>query len=169
MNGWQRFCLLLLCSFIVMVCWPNFEQDGWTFIGSYILVGTGAIIVLSLISNLFAIYRFEWINRIISLAVLCLMMYVLLWYFPQTDKVSPINKMKYGEFPTQADIKQGLQRLTFNFDFVNRNVRGEENFKNQESAKQKANKQAAKEEADRKAAARKAAQKAKEVIDIVVE
>ena len=67
----------------------------------------------------------------------------MLWYFPQTDKVSPINKLKYGEYPTKADIDKGLKRLTFNFDFANRNVRRNENFANQEEvqrSKEKVNK-----------------------------
>ena len=70
-------------------------------------------------------------------------MYTLLWYFPQTDKVCPINKLKYGEYPNRETIDKGLKKMKFNFDFVRRNVRRDENFANQEElrkAKEKVNK-----------------------------
>lgn len=140
MNGWQRFGILLVCCFIVMVLFPNYDASGWTFIGLLILMWTGAIMLLSLVCNIFALYRFEWLNRLLTLAVFCGIMYTLLWYFPQTDKVVPINKLKYGEYPTKADIDKGLKRLTFNFDFVRRNVHRDENFTNQEDL-EKAKKQ----------------------------
>ena len=59
----------------------------------------------------------------IFFVLICAIMYSLLWYFPQEDKVTPINKIKYGEIPTKQDIEYGLKRFTFNFDFVRRNAR----------------------------------------------
>lgn len=132
MNGWQRFAILLLCCFAVMVCYPDFDASGWTFIGILIAMWTGGILVLSIISNMFGIYRLETFNKFISLLFIAAVMYTLLWYFPQEDKVTPINKLKYGEFPTKADIDKGLKRFTFNFDFVRRNARRSENFINQD-------------------------------------
>lgn len=132
MNGWQRFAILLLCCFAVMVLYPNFDAAGWTFIGIAIAMWTGAIIVLSIISNLFGLYRLETLNKLIALAFFCAVMYTLLWYFPQEDKVTPINKLKYGEIPSKADIEKGLKRFKFNFDFVRRNARRSENFINQD-------------------------------------
>ncbi|MBR4355157.1 MAG: hypothetical protein IKP96_01075 [Elusimicrobiaceae bacterium] len=143
MNGWQRFGILIVCCVLVMVLFPNYDTAGWSFIGLAFLMWTGAIILLTFISNVFALYRFAWLNRLVTLAVLCAIVYTMLWYFPQTDKVSPINKLKYGEYPTKADIDKGLKRLTFNFDFANRNVRRNENFANQEEvqrSKEKVNK-----------------------------
>ena len=132
MNGWQRFAILLLCCFAVMVCYPDFDASGWTFIGILIAMWTGGILVLSIISNMFGIYRLETFNKFISLLFIAAVMYTLLWSFPQEDKVTPINKLKYGEFPTKADIDKGLERFTFNFDFVRRNARRSENFINQD-------------------------------------
>lgn len=132
MNGWQRFAILLLCCFVVLVCYPNFDISGWTFIGLLIAMWTGGIIVLSIISNLFGLYRLESVNKFISIVFIFAVFYTLLWYFPQEDKVTPINKLKYGEFPTKADIDKGLKRFTFNFDFVRRNARRSENFINQD-------------------------------------
>ncbi len=132
MNGWQRFALLILCCFTVMVLYPDFGTPGWTFIGIVMAMWTGVIMILSIISNLFGLYRLETFNKLITFVLLCGIMYSLLWYFPQEDKVTPINKIKYGEIPTKADMERGLKRFTFNFDFVRRNARRKENFINQD-------------------------------------
>ncbi len=141
MNGWQRFGMLIVCCFLVMVLYPNFEGNAWNFI---LMVGglwTGLIMVISVISNLFGLYRFETLNKLITIVLLGGIIYSLLWYFPQTDKVSPINKLKHGEFPTKEDLDKGLKRFTFNFDFVRRNVNRDENFINQDMNKEKVKKE----------------------------
>jgi hypothetical protein len=141
MNGWQRFGMLIVCCFIVMVLYPNFNGTGWSFIWMTAGLWTGGILVLSVISNLFGLYRLETLNKLITIVLLCGIMYSLLWYFPQKDKVSPINKLKHGEFPTKEDLDKGLRRFTFNFDFVRRNVRREENFINQDMDSKKVKKE----------------------------
>ena len=141
MNGWQRFGMLIVCCFVVMVLYPNFEGNAWNFIFMIGGLWTGVIMVLSVISNLFGLYRFEGLNKLITIALLGGIIYSLLWYFPQTDKVSPINKLKHGEFPTKEDLDKGLKRFTFNFDFVRRNVNRDENFVNQDMNKEKVKKE----------------------------
>lgn len=159
MSGWQRFGILLLCCFLVMVLFPNYDTAGLSFIGMAILLWTGGIIVLSIISNIFALSRFESITRFITLLVMGAILYTLLWYFPQTDNVSPINKLKYGEYPTKEDIDKGLKRLTFNFDFVHRRVNRDENFVNQDNLHKEKEQETTK----------KTSSKLKEVVDVLVE
>ena len=137
MNGWHRFGLLILSCVAVMILFPNFGTRGWTFILFTILGGCALLLVISLLTTLFAIYRFELLNKIITLAFLCLVIYVLLWNFPQLEYQAPIYQLKAGRTPTKEDIERGLKRLTFNFDFVRRNVRRDENFSNQELPKEK--------------------------------
>ncbi len=141
MNGWQRFAVLIVCCFVVMVLYPYFDAAGWTFIGIAFAMWTGVIMILSVISNLFGLYKFESLNKMIFFVLICAIMYSLLWYFPQEDKVTPINKIKYGEIPTKQDIEYGLKRFTFNFDFVRRNARRKENFINQDMDKDEVKKE----------------------------
>lgn len=162
MNGWQRFVVLLLCCFTVMVLYPDYDTSGWTFAGMTVLMWTGVIIVLSVVSNLLGIYNFKSLNKLVSFVLICAIMYSLLWYFPQEDKVTPVNKIKYGEIPTAADIKKGLARFTFNFDFVRRNAYRKENFINQDLDADKVKKEAEK-------VLGKKAEEAKDKLDIVVE
>ena len=42
-----------------MVLYPDFGASGWTFIGVVLAMWTGVIMVLSVISNLFGIYRLK--------------------------------------------------------------------------------------------------------------
>ena len=143
MNGWQRFGLLILGCVAVMILYPHYGAKGWPFIGMTLLVGTGAILLLSVISNIFAIYRFNFLNNLITLGVLAAIVYFLLWNFPQTDGISPIEKIKSGRTPTREDVDRGLKQLTFNFDFVRRNVRRDENYSNQSDTRTKPAKQEA--------------------------
>ncbi len=143
-----------------MVLFPNYDGIGLSFLGMAFILWTGGIILLSLITNIFALYRWETFNRVLTFAVFFSIVYTLLWYFPQEDKVSPINKLKYGQYPTKADIDKGIRRLTFNFDFLHRNALREENFQNQEELRDKQ----AKEELQKKIQ-----QKEKQLIEIFVE
>ena len=132
MNGWHRFGLLLVCCIAVMILFPNYGGAGWPFIGITMLMWTGAIMIMSLLTNIFALDRMAWFNKLVTLLFLIGFLYTLLWYFPQSDRVSPINKLKHGEYPTSVTMKQGLKKLTFNFDFARRNVHRSENFVNQD-------------------------------------
>ncbi len=131
MTGIQRFIMLVLCVGIIMICFPDFGSAGWTFAGTLILVWTGVILIMSVIGSLFALYRYEGINRFLSWVFLVAVLASVLWLLPQDDKVSPINKLKYGQLPTGADIKRGINKFTFNFDFNRRNANSEQNFVNQ--------------------------------------
>ncbi len=166
MTGIQRFIMVVLCIGIVMICFPDFGTAGWTFAGTLLLVWTGIIVIMSIIGSLFALYRFEGINRFLSWVLLLGALGSVLWLLPQDDKVSPINKIKHGQLPTGADIKRGINKFTFNFAFDRRNARDDANFINQQDPREEAKKQAQKAAKEK---ARKAAQKALETLDIVVE
>ena len=137
MNGWQRFGLLLLGCVAIMILYPDYGTRGWPFVGMLLAAGAGVFLVLSVVSNLFAIYRFAFLNKLITLGVIAAICYVLLWYFPQTDGLTPIQKLKAGRTPTKDEMIWGLKKLSFNFDFVRRNVRRDENFVNQQTIRNK--------------------------------
>lgn len=166
MTGIHRFLTLLLCVVLVMILYPDFGATGWTFAGVFVLLWTGVILIMSVVDSLFSLYRFEGINRFLSWVFIAGVLVSMLWFFPQDDKISPLNKLKYGEIPTGADIQRGLQKFSFNFAFDKRNARSDQNFINQRDPK------ALETEAARKAEqqkARLAAEKAKQKLSIVVE
>lgn len=143
MNGFQRFALLLLCILAVLICFPNYHTaPAWGFMGMMLAMWTGIIMVLAVVLGLFGLDRFSTVNRLSTFALLAGILYTLLNYMPQTDGVSPLNKLKQGYIPSASTIKQGLKHLTFNFDFVHRNVRSENNFVNQQGKQEKQPQQA---------------------------
>lgn len=166
MTGLGRFFMLLLCTVVVMICFPDFGVSGWTFAGTLILVWTGIILIMSVVGSLFGLYRFDGINRFLTFVLFLAILFSLLCYFPQDEKAAPIVQLQQGHFPTGADLQRGMQKFTFNFAFDRRNARRSENFVNQKDAK------VAAEEAAKKAseeAQRKAVHKAKQKLDIFVE
>lgn len=151
MNGFQRFGLVILCILAVMICYPFYPTGAtWGFAGIMLAVWTGVIMLLSVFLGFFGLDRFEWVNRLVTLLLLAGVLYSLLGYMPQEDNKTPLVKLQEGLRPSGEDIKTGLKRLTFNFDFEHRNVRSDKNFVNQSDKKK---------EAEKKAAAKKAAKK----------
>ena len=51
------------------------------------------------------------------------MAFSLLYYFPLEDGNTPFIRLKNNQWPTQADVITGLKRLTFSYDFVDKNVK----------------------------------------------
>ena len=131
MSGWQRFFLLIIACTGVLICWPQYDGKGLTFMAMALILWTCVIILLSVLINLFAIYKLESLHRLISLAFLVIMIASLLYHFPSPQKQTPMSRMLNGQWPTLQDIQTGVRRLTFNFDFANRTVHGEENYVNQ--------------------------------------
>ncbi len=167
MNGWQRFMFLLMCYFVVMVLYPNYDAAGLYFVGVTLAMWTGVILVLSIISNMLGLYNFPSLNKLITFVLVVMIMCCMLWYFPQRDNVTPINKIKYGEVPTKEDIKRGLNRFTFNFDFVRRRADRAENFVNQEVEENKEGVKETKEKIQKHT--KKAVKKMEDTLDIKVD
>ena len=167
MNGWQRFMFLLMCYFVVMVLYPNYDAAGLYFVGVTLAMWTGVILVLSIISNMLGLYNFPSLNKLITFVLVVMIMCSLLWYFPQKDNVTPINKIKYDEDPTKEDIKRGLNRFTFNFDFVRRRADRAENFVNQEMEENKEGVKETKEKIQKHT--KKAVKKMEDTLDIKVD
>jgi hypothetical protein len=136
MNGFQRFALVILCILAVMICYPYYPTGAtWGFAGIILAVWTGVIMVLSVLLGVLGLDRFEWVNRLVTLLLMVGILYSLLNYMPQEDNKTPLVKLQQGLRPSGEDIKTGIKRLTFNFDFVHRNVRSDRNFVNQNEKK----------------------------------
>lgn len=132
MNGSQRVGLVIICILAVMICFPDYSpKAAWSFAGIIFAVWVGVIMVLSVVLGLFGLDKFEFVNRMVSFLLLAAVMYSLLCYFPQDTKPSPLDQLKSGIYPNSATLSQGLKQLTFNFDFVHRNVHNSQNFVNQ--------------------------------------
>ena len=131
MNGWARFFLLLVCCIVTLILWPQYNRAGLGFLGMFFILWTCITILLSVIVNIFAIYKLEWLHRLISIAFVVTMVACLLYYFPLANNQTPISRLKANQWPSGQDIQDGIKRLTFNFDFLRRNVHRDANYVNQ--------------------------------------
>ncbi len=123
MTGWQRFFLLIACCALTMILWPQYDSAGVTFMFMAALLWTCVIILLSVLSGIFGIYKFEFLNRFISILYLGALLACLLFYFPLKNGETPAKRLQNNQCPTLQDVKQGAQRMTFDFDFVHRTLR----------------------------------------------
>lgn len=159
MNGWAKFFLLIVCCIFTLILWPQYNTDSLQFMGLLALLWTCLILLVSIVGNIFALYKFEFLNRLVSLAYLAALLASLIYYFPLENDQTPYLRMKNNIWPTISDAKAGIERLTFNFDFVRRNANNEKNYINQQFDKADSAKKEIK----------KAVQKTQEVLDIIVE
>ncbi|MBQ8843269.1 MAG: hypothetical protein IJ016_00505 [Elusimicrobiaceae bacterium] len=159
MNGWAKFFLLIVCCIFTLILWPQYNTDSLQFMGLLALLWTCLILLVSIVGNIFALYKFEFLNRLVSLAYLAALLASLIYYFPLENDQTPYLRMKNNIWPTISDAKAGIERLTFNFDFVRRNVNNEKNYINQQFDKADSTKKEIK----------KAVQKTQEMLDIIVE
>ena len=125
MTGWQRFFLLIVCMAATLILWPQYDQAGWSFVLMAGILWTCVIIMLSVLSGIFGIYKFEFLNRFISILFLGALIACLLYYFPLKNAETPFSRMKAGKWPTTQDVQTGLERLTIDVDFLRRNMHKE--------------------------------------------
>lgn len=159
MTGWQRFFLLIVCIVGTLILWPQYDREGLTFMLMAGLLWTCVIVLLSVIINMFAIYKLEFLHRLISILFFGAVLVSLLYYFPLKGGDTPAKRMQNNHWPTLQDVREGMKRLTFNFDFVRRNVHRDANFINQKLD----------DASDTVKDIQKTAEKKKEVLDILVE
>jgi len=90
---------------------------------SAVIWSLGAIAV-SIIITLLAMEKWDRLNKFITVALVILCAWFLLAKLPQEDKVAPLKKITYGDFPKGADIKDGLKNFGLNWDALTGWVRG---------------------------------------------
>jgi hypothetical protein len=118
MNGIQRFFLCVLSLLAIMICFPNYDGSIVSFALISMGICFGGLFVLSMLVGLLGLDKYPTFNKLLTLAVWIVFTLYLLFNFPQMDKVSPINKLKHGDFPKKQDILDGAQKLTFHVNMV---------------------------------------------------
>ena len=161
MTGWQRFFLIFAICVGILICWPQYDAKGLSFMVLAFAFWTCMVMFFSFSIELFGIYKVEWLHRLLSLAFLALVTFSFLYYFPLPHQQTPLQRLQQGQWPTSEDMRAGIRRLTFNFDFVHRNVHREQNFINQKVNNTDADKT--------KKELKKAVKKPAEILEIIME
>jgi len=131
MTGWQRFFLLFLMSVALLICFPQYGDDGKIFLALAFILWTSIIIFFTVIMNLLAIVKVDFLHRLFSLMLLIVMAASLLYYFPLEGDETPYIRLKNKEWPTKEDMQRGAKRLTFSYDFVNKGTKQNHPLKDQ--------------------------------------
>ncbi len=159
MTGWQRFFLLIVCIAFTLILWPQYDRAGLMFMLMAGLMWTCVIVILSVIINMFALYKLELLHRLISIVFLAALIASFLYYFPLEGGETPAARLAKGQWPTETDVRRGIKQLTFNFDFLRRGVHNEANYINQKMD----------DASDTVKDIKKTAKKKKEALEILVE
>ncbi|MDR0953541.1 MAG: hypothetical protein LBM71_05140 [Elusimicrobiota bacterium] len=105
-----RVILLAILHFGVLICFPNYTNFApITVFIIFLLCSAGAIAISSLLS-IFGVRGFL-INRIVDMFILLGAALILLTFTPQSDGVTPFDKVMNGRYPTQHDIDKGLAKM----------------------------------------------------------
>jgi len=114
----RRIFFILLIHFVVMVCYPYSGPTGMTFGLVSAVVWSVAAIAVGIIITLLAMERWDRLNTAITAVILILCAWFILMKLPQEDKVSPFQKLAYGNLPKAEHIKDGLKPFGFNWDKI---------------------------------------------------
>ncbi|MDR0292019.1 MAG: hypothetical protein LBI01_04555 [Elusimicrobium sp.] len=114
----RRIFFILLIHFAVMVSYPYYGPGGFSFGLMSAGVWSVGAIVLGIIITLLGMERWDRLNTAVTIALLVLCAWFLLMKLPQEDKVSPMQKIAYGNLPKSEQIKDGLKPFGFNWDAI---------------------------------------------------
>lgn len=108
-----RFLLLVLLFAAALICFPDYPNTTpltlfIMFIASFI-----AVLIITFVSSILLFGRSHVLNCIIDLAIVLIVGYFILNIMPQTDGVSPYDKVRNGKYPTESQIKRGIEKLDF--------------------------------------------------------
>ena len=114
----RRIFFILLIHVVVMICYPYYGPTGMTFGLVSAVVWSVAAIAIGIIVTLLGMERWDRLNTAITVVMLVLCAWFILMKLPQEDKVSPFQKIAYGNFPKAEHIKDGLKPFGINWDKI---------------------------------------------------
>ena len=118
-----RFILLTIIFLAALICFPYYPQTAPITVFIMFIISFVAVLVLTFFSSIFFLGRSHVFNCIFDLAMILVVGYFLLNIMPQTDGVSPYDKVKNGKYPTESQIKKGLKKLDFTTEGLEEDIK----------------------------------------------
>lgn len=106
-----RVILLVICTFLVVVCFPYYPQSAGMVVLLTFLLFLIIIIIVSAFLRLVMLAKSHVANAVVDVLLMIAYTWVLLFFLPQNDGVTPYEKLRKGEPPTRTDIDIGLMRF----------------------------------------------------------
>ncbi len=108
-----RFMLLVVLFLAALICFPNYPNTTPLTLFIMFLISFVSVLIVTFISSIILLGRSHIFNCILDLIIVLVVGYFLLNIMPQTDGVSPYDKLKNGKIPTEKEIQYGIQKLDF--------------------------------------------------------
>lgn len=118
-----RFILLTIIFLAALICFPDYPQTAPITVFIMFIISFVAVLVLTFFSSILFLGRSHVFNCIFDLAMILVVGYFLLSIMPQTDGVSPYDKVKNGKYPTESQIKKGLKKLDFTTEGLEEDIK----------------------------------------------
>lgn len=115
----RRIIWIALIHFIVMVCFPYFGPGGGMTFAIFSFLGwTAAALAIGLIGTVLLLDRWDKFNALVTAILLIGALWTVLSFLPQENKVSPLKKITYGDFPSGKDMHNGLKNFGINLESI---------------------------------------------------
>ncbi len=118
-----RFILLTIIFLAALICFPDYPQTAPITIFIMFIISFVAVLVLTFFSSVLLLSRSAAFNCVFDLATILVVGYFLLNIMPQTDGVSPYDKVRSGKYPTESQIKRGLKKLDFTTEGLGEDIK----------------------------------------------
>lgn len=118
-----RFILLLLIFLGAMVCFPDYPNTTPITIFIMFIISFISVLVLTFVFSLLFLGRSHVFNCLFDLIIILVVGYFLLNIMPQTDGVSPYDKIMNGKYPDKQQVERGLKKLDFTSNGIKEDVK----------------------------------------------
>ena len=119
-----RFVLLFILFAAALVCFPDYPQNTVLSMFVTFIILFIAVMIISFVATVLLFGRSSAFNHLFDLILILLVAFCLLKFMPQTDGVSPLQKLLNGNYPDAATAERGIKKLDF------RNLSIEKEIKN---------------------------------------
>lgn len=118
-----RFILLVLVFLAALVCFPDYPNTTPITIFIMFIISFISVLILTFIFSLLLLGRSHVFNCIFDLLIILVVGYFLLNIMPQTDGVSPYDKIMSGKYPDEKQIERGIKKLDFTSNGIKEDVK----------------------------------------------
>lgn len=113
----RRILIILFVHFVVMVCYPHYTEAGGMLVGAMSAgIWTVITIIVGIVGAVFFLDRWQKFNGLVTALLIMGALWSALTYLPQDNKIRPIKKVAYGDFPDMGDINKGLKNFHINIE-----------------------------------------------------
>lgn len=106
-----RILILAVLHAGVLILFPYYPATGPLTVFIIFLVSVGVVIGLSSLFSLLWLSKSVIISSLFDFVMICAASAILLLVTPQTDNISPADKLLKGNYPVKANMEEGWKKF----------------------------------------------------------